>query len=394
MRLDRWPGRSWWHAWCWPLLIGFTSACAPMAQQVRDMAQQRPGDAAEHGLRWLARTDSVAASEEADAVRVEVAQALMAQAARSDNPNAWAAACARVPESDATAGLAQRYTERHAAAVYRDVVLPSRRHEAHRSFRRRFPASALCEQSEREEARLALDAARSVGTALAFERYREQYASLKSAASYLAEARELEAEAAFREATATGTVGAWSSFCGRYPQSRLLPRALRNEIGLAYEHAQRSGQVADLRRFIEVYGRYPEAAQYVQSIRGREVAHARAELRMDEDAALEGFVTRYESWPEAVEAVGAVRRVLLQLRLDRAVRAADATALEQFITMHREWPEADPQVRAARRELVRIVFAGLAGAPAIRSCEFIKRFAGWREADAELPVARAACSGR
>lgn len=379
----------------WPLLVAVCCACTPIAQQVRDLAAQgRPGEAADRGLRWLARTDGVAFGEEADAVRLEVAQALLAQASQTDSPEAWAAACPRVPESDATVELAHTCAERHAAAVYRDLVLPTRRLESHRAFRRRFPDSKLCEQSEREEARLALEAARSTGTALAFERFREQYEAFKGAAPFLAEARELEAEAAFREASALGTVSAWSSFCGRYPQSRLLPRALRNEIGLAYEQAQRSGQVADLRRFIEVYGRYPEAAQYVQSIRGREVARARAELKMDDDAALEAFVTRYESWPEAVEAVGAIRRVLLQLRLDRAVRAADVPALERFLTMHSEWPEADPQLRAARRELVRISFANLAGAPASRNCDFVKRFTGWREADAEMPMARTACAAQ
>lgn len=359
-----------------------------MSAQVRELDEAgRPEEAASEGLRWLARAEATADPVEVAAVKLAVAKALFAHAARVDRHEVWRAARERMPVADSTVEVVEEAYNREAAALYRGVTLPARSSQAHRAFRRAYPDSPLCAASLKEEVRLAFEEARAAGTVAAWSHFREQFSQRQDAAALIAEALEIEAALAFRDASNVGTVAAWSSFCSVYAKSRLYSRGLRNEIGLAFEQARNEGSFAAYRRFADIYGRYPEAEGHVSSIRRLEVQQARGALTRGDEAALDGFARAYESWPEAIEAVTEVRAWLVQLRLNRAIASRDEAQLESFLTQHETWPEAEAVAarRAARRELILLAFANARtrGDRGIWS-RFVERFGGWPEAEREL----------
>lgn len=370
------------------LALALLASCAPMTAQVRDLDRAgRSDEAATAGLRWLAGSEATADPTEVAEVKLAVAKALFAAAARVDRHEDWRKARERMPLADATVELVEEAYNREAAALYRDVTLPARSSEAHRAFRAAYPESPLCAASQKEEARLAFEEARVAGTVAAWAHFRGMFADRPDAAALVAEALEIEAALAFRDASNVGTVAAWSSFCSVYPKSRLYVRALRNEIALAFDQARGLGTVAAYRRFAEVYGRYPEAVAHISAIRRLEVQQTSSTLARNDEAALDGFARAYESWPEAVEAVTEVRGRLVQLRLNRAVASRDEAQLEAFIALHESWPEADAAAarRAARRELVLLAFANTRTRGDRGSWQrFVERFRGWPEAEREL----------
>ena len=93
------------------LALALLASCAPMSAQVRDLDRAgRSDEAATAGLRWLAGSEATADPTEVAEVKLAVAKALFAAAARVDRHEDWRKARERMPLADATVELVEKET--------------------------------------------------------------------------------------------------------------------------------------------------------------------------------------------------------------------------------------------------------------------------------------------
>jgi hypothetical protein len=247
--------------------------------------------------------------------------------------------------------FSERSLAMESVVFYENLVSSGGDVHSHRSFRSTYPDSQRREASLREEFRLAWSGAQEQNTRESYEKFRHGYDGWLGWSEVFPQAMNLEAKAAFKEASAVGTVAMLRAFREAYTASPWAQEAHQQEALVAHTESLGSespGYVAQVR---DAYATVLTPQQKAAS-RIAEVTLAFAAV--ERSGTIEhgsSFLERYGDWEVAFSATARVRMMVLKVGYDQATATYTASAFEHFLELYGLWPEAEPYRDAVRDQI-------------------------------------------
>jgi hypothetical protein len=329
---------------CVVLLVGITlllGSCGAYSLKLRGWNDEgRFEDAREGGAAWLERHADEVDTSEWRSVYYEQARADLGEARVVDTAQAYAEFRARHASSPHVGDLLSEARSLHAAAEYRDAVVPSRDVAVYRRFRDAFAGTEAAGRALVDESRVAFDAAMADPSVANWRRFRADYDGVPEASVLLGRALRLEAELELEGTSWLGGVEDYQRFSARYEAfeelADLLSRARRQEAEAAFAVARQTHTVTTYAAFQVAYGAFSEAESLLVQARELEASLAfDAALAVGTLDALDAFRAAHLDTPwgdRAAQAMGQLALAPLDQHLGGAgaFDHTDADGVQRF----------------------------------------------------------------